>query len=689
MKLLKSKKGLTIVELVVSLAILGLVATGVIGLFTNSYKHQFRSEQTAIAQRAGEDIIEELNGNAGFTRVGDNDVNIIEEDTDGWDVENKEKGHNYHITSTEDGSQSTDAVTVYKVTIEVTSTMDESIQSIVEGYVRVPAAEIDNSKFVQIVYSAGDGKTINDDRKTTFSDCGFEEVAGAFPYDTKIYRPGTYNIAISIPYRENHIFACWKFNEEEITPNTQIEVKDIDNGTVVINGTTFVIVDTESTITLEAKWYPKCWCAECRNTVGGKDAPCTPGLLCKDFQDVPDGVGCWFDGDICGVDGEEGEKDQFLYCKYGSPAKETCRICRKKHGAIICPIEDCRLCKQEHNPGEICERGGICLTGHEDPEKEIGYKCNECGKFCIKCCSAPLNQRPCKDCGKIYYPGEEEPYYIHCRHYCTKDECNGHCQKLCNADECKVNGKAAHCKYLCEDSECGGKHCQKLCIYTKDGNSTWHHIEDVCPVYDCGACRQHSSCRVCQESACGGSPDPYNPIWAHCASEFYCWGGDSIAGVDGTSYTYGHHSSDDDKCDENGVCIVCCNYTVHCKDIYYCSSNGDRYVHCQVWCPYCETHVSYCDWHEKTYCSDCDYNTCHCGDCDECCECYEYGGYEECNHDGCSEIHCANCDSCDDDCIDCYEENELCPYDYGYGKCSSSISCEECGYCSLHCYLYH
>jgi prepilin-type N-terminal cleavage/methylation domain-containing protein len=56
MKRVKSNKGMTMVEVVIALAILGLVAVGIMGFFTDSFKFQARSQNLVVAQKDATDL---------------------------------------------------------------------------------------------------------------------------------------------------------------------------------------------------------------------------------------------------------------------------------------------------------------------------------------------------------------------------------------------------------------------------------------------------------------------------------------------------------------------------------------------------------------------------------------------------------------------------------------------------------
>jgi type II secretory pathway component PulJ len=71
MKRLYSTKGLSIVEMVIALAILGLVSIGIMGFFTDSFKFQGRSQSLVVAQKEVEAIMEVLKNNNGSYKTID------------------------------------------------------------------------------------------------------------------------------------------------------------------------------------------------------------------------------------------------------------------------------------------------------------------------------------------------------------------------------------------------------------------------------------------------------------------------------------------------------------------------------------------------------------------------------------------------------------------------------------------
>lgn len=76
MKRIKFEKGMSLVEVIVALAILSIVFTGMMGFFTDSFKMQKRSQDAVKAQKAAESILEQIKvGNIDLDSI-DNSVGI-------------------------------------------------------------------------------------------------------------------------------------------------------------------------------------------------------------------------------------------------------------------------------------------------------------------------------------------------------------------------------------------------------------------------------------------------------------------------------------------------------------------------------------------------------------------------------------------------------------------------------------
>jgi len=64
MKLVKSEKGMSLIEIIISLAILGIVSSGIIIFFINSFKFQARIQEISKAQKLADAVMEDIkNGN--------------------------------------------------------------------------------------------------------------------------------------------------------------------------------------------------------------------------------------------------------------------------------------------------------------------------------------------------------------------------------------------------------------------------------------------------------------------------------------------------------------------------------------------------------------------------------------------------------------------------------------------------
>lgn len=66
MKLIKNIKGMTVVEILVSLAVLGVVSVGTMTFFTDSFKFQSKNQEQTKAQTLAEETLEHLRNNNGI-----------------------------------------------------------------------------------------------------------------------------------------------------------------------------------------------------------------------------------------------------------------------------------------------------------------------------------------------------------------------------------------------------------------------------------------------------------------------------------------------------------------------------------------------------------------------------------------------------------------------------------------------
>ena len=143
---LKSEKGVTMVEIVIALAILGVVISGVIGFFTNSFKFQTRSQDLVVAQKEAEEIMEELknnNGNYADIRIsGEHKGSISDEEIDGYKVDvSWEAPEKFSIVKADNSADteiiSGTGITSYMYTVTVTVKKNDSITATLTSTVKV------------------------------------------------------------------------------------------------------------------------------------------------------------------------------------------------------------------------------------------------------------------------------------------------------------------------------------------------------------------------------------------------------------------------------------------------------------------------------------------------------------------------------------------------------------------------
>ena len=136
MKFLKSKKGMTVVEIVVALAILGLVSVGFIGFFTDSFKFQMRNQQTVSIQKVAEETMEKLKNNKGKNVIIGSDELDITPIVEGNTKLLSDDYYTYRIT-VNDINDVDKGSTFYNITIEVISKDNTKIVGSISSTVQV------------------------------------------------------------------------------------------------------------------------------------------------------------------------------------------------------------------------------------------------------------------------------------------------------------------------------------------------------------------------------------------------------------------------------------------------------------------------------------------------------------------------------------------------------------------------
>ena len=140
MKLIKSNKGMTILEIVVAIGVLGFISVGIMGFFTGSFTFQSRNEKVVVAQRISDEAIEKLKSNMGKIETLDGQPLDITECAVGETIseikldenyETKIKVNNIHEIA-EFGNTK-----LYDVTVTVINKKDATIAASVSSAIRI------------------------------------------------------------------------------------------------------------------------------------------------------------------------------------------------------------------------------------------------------------------------------------------------------------------------------------------------------------------------------------------------------------------------------------------------------------------------------------------------------------------------------------------------------------------------
>jgi len=188
MKIFKSKRGMTVVEIVVSLAILGLISIGFTGFFTDSFKFQSRNQETVSIQKIAEETMEKLKNNRGeHVVIGVDTLNITSMDEGDTQILSDDY-YEYKITvnakkSIEKGS------TFYDITINVISKSNNSISGTINSTVQVDSADKVDESSAEVIYI----RYYDDD---------------VLLKEDKFYG-GTYLVTSYIPSKQGYIFTNW------------------------------------------------------------------------------------------------------------------------------------------------------------------------------------------------------------------------------------------------------------------------------------------------------------------------------------------------------------------------------------------------------------------------------------------------------------------------------------------------
>jgi len=227
MRMIKSEKGMTIVEIIVALAILGIVAVGFMGFFTNSFKFQARNQEIAMVQKVTDEIFEELKNSKGTISL-DREIDITNITSEQGSYNDD---YNYKIEVVSSGEVE-EGVKLYDVTLTIINSNDSTITGSVNSTIRV----LEGTQGSTGSGSTGSGEEIN---KINMK---YDAAGGnGAPPSREISKKGKYSISIGTPYKTNYEFDKWEYNGNYYSAGSYIDV------------TQDMIEDGED-IVLVAKW---------------------------------------------------------------------------------------------------------------------------------------------------------------------------------------------------------------------------------------------------------------------------------------------------------------------------------------------------------------------------------------------------------------------------------------------------
>lgn len=380
MRLIK-EKGVTIVEIVVAIGLLGIVSTGLIGFFTDSFKFQARSQESSRAQKVAEEIFEELNDTKEY-HSGTKTV-ILSSVGLGYEEEIL-KNDNYVGRLTVDGvTGGPETGWTYDVTVTVTSQGQNKMIGVVNSTIEIAGTLGDRTE-LSIVYHLPYGEWIYGNDYTV-------------KYD--INRTADINVLGAKPiYNENGVikFIGWSNDNESFNEYTGIKAYDVRNTQdMEVYGLWYCYC-------CNGYFYEKtCDCNEewCKNNCG----KCTE--CCKE---------CY-----CGItecDFVKCDDCKEMFCPNCDMCSENCGSCEYCCEECSCKIPECEF--------EWCSDCGDWLCPNCDM---CGGDCGYCNRHC-NCwdgtcwclpCEIPVGSlgELCDDCPECdVHPG-----------CCIKHECGSDC----------------------------------------------------------------------------------------------------------------------------------------------------------------------------------------------------------------------------------------------------------------------
>ena len=233
MKLIKNTKGMTVVEILVSLAVLGVVSVGTMNFFTDSFKFQSKNQEQTKVQTLAEETLEHLRNNNGI--YGDLNVKGNKTSTtvnEGYKTTLSVIKSGEINTAVDAGLGTLTKLELYEITVNVEVPEATTTVGTINGQVRVETNDVkieDAGEYVRVTV-----KYISDDISSA-----------DLPYTQTEYikkNERTYIIVNRdniIPYVDGYACVAWR---------DSLDNEYVNGGKIEVN------VSEDSEIILKARW---------------------------------------------------------------------------------------------------------------------------------------------------------------------------------------------------------------------------------------------------------------------------------------------------------------------------------------------------------------------------------------------------------------------------------------------------
>lgn len=153
MKLVKSKKGMSLIEIIISLAILGIVSTGIITFFTNSFRFQARIQEITKAQKVADAIMEDIKNGRRSCADG---VDVFDNTTYEFEV--------IKTSGAESGNDVVGGIKLSDVTVKTWPERNKSIVGEASSTIREVIATNPNANYCEVQYSYRGGGSLTPEK---------------------------------------------------------------------------------------------------------------------------------------------------------------------------------------------------------------------------------------------------------------------------------------------------------------------------------------------------------------------------------------------------------------------------------------------------------------------------------------------------------------------------------------------